>query len=163
MVGQRGDIWFLAGVFGGGTSNRTCAIPHGKKLFFPIANYFEFNSPGVCGSTAVTVAQMRANGEAFVNNLTSVSLELNGKPQPTRRVRSAVYEVAVPEDNVFDALCAPLNVPGDIYSPAIADGVYALLHPLPVGNHTIHFTAEGQGGFSTEVTYVIEVVPVDLD
>lgn len=35
--GQAGQIWFLAGNFGG-TSNRECTIPKGKALFFPIIN-----------------------------------------------------------------------------------------------------------------------------
>jgi hypothetical protein len=43
VVGQRGSIWFLAGVFGplvgpGGTANRTCSVPEGKVLYFPVIN-----------------------------------------------------------------------------------------------------------------------------
>jgi hypothetical protein len=33
MVGQSGFIWFLAGVFGGGTATRSCSVPAGKVLF----------------------------------------------------------------------------------------------------------------------------------
>jgi hypothetical protein len=162
VVGQTGDVWFLAGVFGGGEAHRTCVIPQGTKLFFPIANYFEFNSPGVCGSPAVTVAQMRANGQDFVDALTSFSLTVDGQPETVRRVQSPVFGVALPEDNIFDPLCAPENVPGGIYSPAITDGIYALVNPLPVGSHEIHFAAEAIGGGFTDVTYTIEVVPLVL-
>src|SRR5437867_3915128 len=34
MVGQRGDVWFLAGVFGAGSATRKCAVPEGTGLFF---------------------------------------------------------------------------------------------------------------------------------
>jgi hypothetical protein len=46
MVGQSGSIWFLAGVFGGGTTaTRTCSVPADKVLFFPVANSFNINTP----------------------------------------------------------------------------------------------------------------------
>ena len=45
MVGQRGPVWFLAGVFLGwpGTITRTCTVPEGKALFFPVINQDAFN------------------------------------------------------------------------------------------------------------------------
>src|SRR5262245_34860597 len=49
MVGQRGEIWFLAGILGGGTVTRTCSVPAGKSLFFPLVNSVNFDSPNVCG------------------------------------------------------------------------------------------------------------------
>src|SRR5437867_1446450 len=36
-VGQRGDVWFLAGIFGVGSATRNCAVPEGTGLFFPVA------------------------------------------------------------------------------------------------------------------------------
>src|SRR6266571_4753392 len=45
MVGQRGATWFLAGVFGGGTATRTCSIPQGTMLFFPVINIVDINAP----------------------------------------------------------------------------------------------------------------------
>ena len=33
---QRGPVWFLAGTFGG-VAERTCDIPAGKAIFFPIS------------------------------------------------------------------------------------------------------------------------------
>ena len=35
--GQSGNVWYLAGNFGG-VSERFCSIPHGKALFFPVLN-----------------------------------------------------------------------------------------------------------------------------
>src|SRR5262245_58010405 len=39
MVGQRGSVWFLAGVFGGGSATRTCVVPEDTVLFFPVINF----------------------------------------------------------------------------------------------------------------------------
>jgi hypothetical protein len=33
VVGQRGEVWFLAGVFLGGTVVRTCSVPEGVHFF----------------------------------------------------------------------------------------------------------------------------------
>src|SRR5215475_11351924 len=58
MVGQHDPIWFLAGIFPGGTATRTCAVPAGEWLFFPVINSVQINAPGVCGQTGkLNVAQ----------------------------------------------------------------------------------------------------------
>ena len=40
----RGPVWFLAGTFGGDPVTRTCRVPSGRALLFPVANngYFAF-------------------------------------------------------------------------------------------------------------------------
>jgi hypothetical protein len=94
-------------------------------------------------------------------------VEIDGQPiRHIHRVgRSIVYAVALPENNVFDAPCIAAglgDVPGGIYSPTVDDGVYVKLDPLEVGDHTLHFSAEGPDGFSQDVTYNLTVVPVSL-
>jgi hypothetical protein len=37
-LGQSGSVWFLAGTVGG-AATRSCTIPTGTALFFPIINY----------------------------------------------------------------------------------------------------------------------------
>src|SRR5262249_53855422 len=44
MVGQRGSIWFLGGVNGGGSAERICSVPEGLPLFFPVINAINANS-----------------------------------------------------------------------------------------------------------------------
>jgi len=36
---QNGPVWFLAGTYGTQRTIRTCKVPRGKYLFFPIINY----------------------------------------------------------------------------------------------------------------------------
>jgi hypothetical protein len=165
MVGQRGSVWFLAGTFFGGSATRTCAVPEDKLLFFPVINFVNIDTPNVCGQGPVSfsVKELRASSAAFIDGATNLSVEVDGKPiRNLHRDQSKVFEVALPEENVFDAPCTGLgNVPAGIYSPAVDDGFYVQLNPLKVGDHTLHFHAENPG-FVEDVTYDLTVVPVLL-
>jgi hypothetical protein len=173
MIGQRGSVWFLGGVFSGGPADRSCSVPEGAALFFPIINEVSINSPNVCGSGPENepVKDLRQMSKSFIDGvaLSSVKVQVDGNKVPFRRVQSQVFEVALPGDNVFDALCGgPGSVPATIYSPAVDDGYYVLLPPLKPGPHphTIRFQAEPPPTTPptppTDVTYTITVVPVSL-
>ena len=168
MIGQRGDVWFLGGVFAGGPATRTCSVPQGVALFFPIINEVSINSPNVCGSGPAneSVKDLRQMSKAFIDAvpLSSVTVKVDGNKAPFRRVQSQVFAVALPNDNVFDAFCGgPGSVPAGIYSPAVDDGFYATLGPLKPGVHTIHFQAmQPTQPLPTDVTYTLTVVPVSL-
>ena len=45
MVGQRGPVWFLAGSITGVPTVRTCTVPEGVPLFFPVINTVWINTP----------------------------------------------------------------------------------------------------------------------
>jgi hypothetical protein len=78
-VGQRGSVWFLVGNFGG-TTTRSCTIPKGKTLFFPVINSVNVDTPNVCGqsSARIPVPDLRASSAAFVDGATSLSVEVDG-------------------------------------------------------------------------------------
>jgi hypothetical protein len=165
VVGQHGPVWFLAGFFFGGTGTRMCSVPDNESLFLPLANSINFNTPNVCGQHAknIPVRQLREMSASFIGGVTNVSAELDGKPiEHVRRIRSEVFAVSLPEDNVFDAPCQNLsNVPAGIYSPAVDDGLYVSLGPLEAGPHSLHFHAENTGqGFTQDVTYLLTAVHV---
>jgi hypothetical protein len=167
MVGQRGAVWFLAGTFGG-SATRTCAVPEGKELFFPVINSVFVDSPNVCGQgpDRTPVEDMRAFIAAFIDGATDLLVEVDGQPiRNIRRVRSKVFEVVLPEKNVFDAPCETLGgVPGSIYFPVVDDGFYVRLKPLEVGNHTLRIQAANpSASFSLDVTYNLTVVPAEFD
>ena len=164
MVGQRGEVWFLVGNFGG-TTTRTCVVPEGKVLFFPVINSVNIDTPNVCGQgpERIPVEDLRALSAASIDGAANLSVEIDGQPiGNVHRVRSQVFEIALPEENVFDAPCASLGgVPAGIYSPAVDDGYYVRLNPLEVGDHTLHFHAENPDtAFVLDVTYDLTVVPV---
>jgi hypothetical protein len=164
MVGQHGTTWFLAGSWVAGPITRDCDIPQGVTLFFPVINQINFDTPGQCGQGAPLPSGFyRALSAAFVNGATNLSATLDGlavKP-PMHRTVSQVFEVALPDDNIFVGVCSP-DLTGGIYSPAVDDGFYVRLNPLAVGPHTLHIHAENPTppGFVLDITYNLEVVPV---
>ena len=160
-IGQRGPVWFLMGTVAG-ESNRTCSIPEGKALFFPIINSVDVNV------TNQTAKELRAELEPCFDAVRNLSVEVDGKPirklKNHFRVRSEVFEVTLPQGNVFGL------DPGS-YSPAVDDGYYVMLEPLAVGKHTLHFGGSSDpsaacifypDGFSVDVTYSLDIVPVSL-
>jgi hypothetical protein len=165
MVGQRGSVWFLGGKFGGGSVTRTCAVPEGTVLFFPLINSVNVNSPNVCGQgpNNIPVQTLRAQIAPFIDGATKLSVKVDNKQVNNfQRVQSQVFEVALPGDNVFIPVCGG-NSPAGIYSPAVDDGFYVSLEPLRVGSHTLRFHAENpKANFVEDVTYNLTVVPVLL-
>jgi hypothetical protein len=159
VVGQRGSLWFLAGIFGGGTATRTCSIPANAALYVPVINSVVVNTPDICGQVgSLSVEEERALAAPIINNATNLSVELDGTAIQPQRVQSEVFAAALPDDNIFVQPCAG-DAPGGIFSPSIDDGFYVLLKPLAIGTHTLHFHAES-GGFVEDVTYELTVVPV---
>jgi hypothetical protein len=161
-------VWFLAGVLNvSGTATRTCSIPAGKVLFFPVINMVDINAPNLSGVNQ-TAKELRAEIAPCLDAVTTLSVEVDGEPieklqgKPEKfRVKSVVFEVTLPGDNVF-------GIPGGTYSPAVDDGFYVALKPLDVGPHTLRIIGATQGcpispPFSLDVTYNLTVVPVELD
>ena len=155
--GQSGKVWFLTGTLGG-SATRAVTIPVGTSLFFPIVNYFWVNTPeyGDPPWSPEQEASVRELMAATVDTAQNVSLEVDGQPVQnldSLRVSGAVGACTVPDDNIFGIPFDP--VPHD----CVADGYWALLSPLSVGTHTIHFAGGFASGFSLDVTYHITVTP----
>jgi hypothetical protein len=171
MVGQRDFVWFLGGVNGGGSATRTCSVPDDKTLFFPVVNSVNANSPNVCGqdATNLSVKELRDSVKPGIDGARNISVQVDGiavKKNLLRREQSQVFDVALPEDNLFDKPCTDLglgNVPAGIYSPAVDDGYYVALSPLKAGSHILHFHADNKDGtVAQDVTYHLEVEAVSL-
>jgi hypothetical protein len=163
MVGQRGADWFLAGTFGVASATRSCSIPEGTSLFFPVINYVAFDTPNACGqdSTPLPSSFYRSIIVDFIDGATNLSVRLDGqKIKKMHRIKSEVFALALPQDNLFAAACGPYGgLPAGIYSPAVDDGIYVSLKPLAVGPHTLQIHSESPG-FVLDVTYNLAVVPV---
>ena len=167
MVGQRGAVWFLAGSFFGGTAARSCAVPQGTALFFPVVNAVQINTPNICGQQgALSISTLRAMAATFIDGTSGLSVSLDNKPVTALlRIKSVVFGTDLPSDNVFDAFCGGANsVPANIYSPSVDDGIYVLLEPLKVGQHSLHIHAENPSqNFVEDVTYVLSVIRITTD
>jgi hypothetical protein len=165
MIGQRDFVWFLAGTLFGGSATRACSVPEDKTLFFPVINVSFFNSPNLCGqgNQSFTVAEERAAIKPIIDAAKNLSVTVDGvdvKNTLLRRVQSQVFDVALPDDNVFLPDFPPC--PAGIYSPTVDDGFYVSLGPLTPGQHTIHFHSESPGVITEDITYHLNIVPVTL-
>lgn len=165
VYGQRGPVWFIAGNFGGTASptTRNCAIPDGKVIFFPVLNLLDVNVPELSGVDQ-SANDLRTETAPCLDNTTQLVVEVDGKSLGTlgtSRVRSVVFEVTLPDGNLF-------GLDPGTYSPAIDDGYYVMLKPLGVGQHRIHILGASSGcpllggPFSSEATYNVSIVPIDL-
>ena len=145
--GQVGNVWFLAGTFGGSAS-RTCTIPAGKPLFFPLINNIGFSPKG-----NETVIDLRKLAADLINSVDALTCTLDGAPCADNlfafRAQSPTFEVIVRTGS----LVAP-----QFYDPMVADGYWLLFSPLDSGPHVLTFGATTSGGFSTSVTYNLEVL-----
>ena len=91
--GQVDDVWFLAGTFGGAV-NRSCTIPAGKPIFFPLINNIAIKPYGY-----ETLLDLRRLAAAFVDTVTVLDANIDGTPVQNLfdfRVRSPVFTVIAP-------------------------------------------------------------------
>jgi hypothetical protein len=168
MFGQRGPIWFLAG---NETAPRSCSVPEGTTLFFPVVNIVNFNTPNECGNgpANLTLKDLRQSVKVVIDTATDVFVSVDGHPikkNLIQRVQSVPFEVALPGGSgppPIDNLCG--DVPGGIYAPAVDDGYYVSLGPLTTGTHEIKFGGKVVfmgSDFTQDNTYNLTVVPVSL-
>lgn len=157
--GQSGPVFYLAGVINvSGSAERTCTVPSGKALFFPILNVECSNVEG----NGATPVELRACAAGFADGATGMFLEVDGERVQLRRhrVTSPSFAFSLPENNLlqFFGVNAPAGscIPGTSCEPYLAagDGTYVMLAPLSDGGHTVHFGGSLPAfGFSLEITY----------
>jgi hypothetical protein len=166
-VGQSGPVWFLGGKFiaiGGSGSYtgvvRNCNVPFGKALYVAIFNTEDSVLEETALPTHLTqIGELRAATAAGMDAATSLSMQVDGVSIPNIkerfRVQSSAFVFTLPADNFFTAVGEGPFVAGS-YFPAVDDGYYVMLAPLPLGHHTIHFHG-ASGTFGLDITYHIYV------
>jgi len=169
--GQTGTTWFLAGlfdqVFPGNRVTRTCTIPAGRAIFFPV-----LNNLGFAAFPNEGVPVLRAQAAGFIDGATLLRVTLDGvdlRGLQDLRVQSPAFAFVVPVDGIVSqGTCSPLFVPnfippvpperqGQLCDPAVSDGFWVLLAPLRPGEHTLRFRARS-GDFSLDVTYKLTIL-----
>lgn len=145
-IGQRGELWFLAGSTGG-TITRKCTVPAGVGLLVPVVNNFCFPD------AAYTDAACTSDTIAFIDSYSpgTLMLEVDGTAIKPMRVKDTSDFTFAVGTNGFGGV-----KPG-VYRATVADGYWGLLDPLPPGRHTVHIVAQGPS-FSLDVTYDLDVV-----
>lgn len=165
-VGQSGPVWFLGGKFCANgavcsyTAVRSCSVPAGKALFFPVVDFEDsaleesvFEHPG--DQMYQQIGALRSVTSS-VEGATDIFCQIDGRPVPQLAQRSSVQSAAfgftIPDDNLLKAVYPPPNnFEAGTYFPAVDDGYYLML-ALPPGNHVLHF-----GASWLDITYNLTV------
>lgn len=149
-LGQRGNVWFLAGNTGGRTT-RECAVPAGIRVLIPLHNTFCFGD-GTLTATQCDDAVLRD-----YQSFTAWSAELNGLSQPIIDQPPVpgeyVFNVAIPRNGLFG------YKPG-LYQATAAAGRWALLDLAEPGLYTLRVRANGSAS-AFDVTYQLTVAEVN--
>jgi hypothetical protein len=147
-------VFFLVGA-GTEPVTRTCTVPSGRALFFPIINVECSNvePPPFFGETAQELRECVAE---LVNGVGVETLQVvvDGKQVQNLedfRVQSPLFDFILPPGDNF------LGLPDVTSGSAVSDGYWLMLKPLSPGNHVIHwegaFVSGPGAGFSQNVTY----------
>jgi hypothetical protein len=161
----QGNTWFLAGTSDGSKVTRTCTMPAGIPLFFPV--YSSLWVPIVEGENAGNQRQGAIDSVnatlADPKFMQTMLVTVDGKQVESDqivRALSPVFSITLPEENVYDCpKCKPpFDVPAGEYKGASVDGLWVNLPPLPPGEHIIHFTFVKSSGFKQDNTYNLTVV-----
>ena len=153
-LNQEGPVWFLAGGFGSSRIFRTCTVPVGKHIFFPLINMLEYTPAGSDRDCARVKAASAANNDRYVQ----LRAMLNDVPL------EGLADNRISSEECFD----PLERVPDIYAPpswypAATDGYWLMLRPLPAGEHVLSFQAfytnQGTtyGDMVQNITYRLQV------
>jgi len=152
-AGQSGPVWFLGGAFTGIAATRSCTVPAGISLFFPLLNSecSTVEPPPFYGADE---AEMRACAAGWVDSGSDLFCIIDGvavENVSSYRVDSPLFSFTAPNDNIF-------GIPGPVTGESVSDGYWIFLAPLSAGQHTIRFGGSFPG-FPIDVTYELTVRP----
>jgi hypothetical protein len=149
-----GNTWFLAGTPDGSEVTRTCTVPVGNRLLFPVYNAtFFITEPDENEQIARAFVTGRVDAVEEDPDLT-IEVTVDGKEINSNRIvraQTPFFDLTFEEGNIFGL------DPGAYET--ISDGLWVTLPPLPPGEHEIHFEARAPNAdFFQNNTYILTVV-----
>lgn len=166
--GQSGSIWFLAGTLGW-EAERTVTVPCGKSMLIPVVYSAWINLPAL-GDAPWSPEQevfARAYTAGAIDEVVAVFCTIDGaavQNLPAYRCQTPLGEafmISIPENDIMGVVGLPTVDGGTFqagtYGPAVQDGIYLMLPPLPVGQHEIRFGSLALSGWDMDVTYHMTV------
>jgi hypothetical protein len=135
-----GDVFFLGFVSGltHGTVTRRFSVPEGKYLFFPVM-FYEADNVGT--DPALSVEKLRDQAAGIVDDPIELHATIDGVEVPNlleHRAISPVLSIFYDSPDNFHSFAFGYPITG-LIDPAIADGYWLMVEPLPPGVHTLHF------------------------
>lgn len=152
-IGQRNDVWFLAGKFGSNDKDfphRRCTLPYGMPILFPVLN---------CEANQLEYPFLKNEQDLInhvmndVNTVIKKECNLNDKPLSPMRIVSdpRIFSLYICDDNAMG-----VNKGGVVH--AAADGYWIFLKPLQKGQYVLQFEGSCEAGrLSAGATYDITV------
>lgn len=129
------NVWFLAGTFGNVDEViRCCTIPAGKSIFFPILAKEDSLIEDADLKTESALIRRCADATSRVRSMKATVDGKNVDCIQNYRVRSKVFDLVFPEENVYDVQQGKTR--------SVCDGFWVFLKPLKKGRHRIHFEGE---------------------
>ncbi len=166
-AGQKGNVWFLGGNFAGSEANRTCEVPAGKALFFPIVNIVCSEWTGDADALGCAESPGVPPGAEFVMN--PLLLKIDGKPVGRLKDFLVLSEETFTLGPVPDP--AVWGAPPSEATEGATRGYYVLMLPFSKGEHEIEFVGENivtdslldpdddlDYYYKSEISYKLEVV-----
>jgi hypothetical protein len=168
-LGQEGPVWFLAGTTGA-TVDRTCDVPHGRTLFFPLVNSAWVNVEGDCEEPDRCPVQVKRDILDFVFTPFPSGLVCN--------LFSSVDGVSTIQSSIVTARTQsgtfPVEAQNSVFLPegssddeAVSDGYWINLPALSAGEHDIQFggalcdSDTNEAFFEVDVTYHVTILEED--
>jgi hypothetical protein len=152
-------VWFLAGNLGG-ESTRTCTVPSGKAIFFPLVNYlndYPCPDPSFHPAPGQSLQDFLAQGAAgLIDAVDILEAQVDGAPLQDlfgyRGISSLLTFTGDPSWVSLDSCITGSEQFG------VSDGYWVMLAPLKPGTHTIHLRGGISAfGFEVNVTYNLAV------
>lgn len=155
-VNQSGPVWFLTFAAHPGLTQRTCVVPAGKALFVLVeANECSnIEPPPFFGDNEADLRACAAEG--FDTFGGTRGLTVDGVPiadLDAYRAQTPVFGYTLPEDNLFGLPA------GTTATTALSDGIFVMLAPLKVGEHSIVISVDSPVLGVLDERYTIQVVP----
>jgi hypothetical protein len=125
------SVWFLGGTFGGKVE-RTCQIPPGRSIFFPVVNdIISFlTDPELKSEDELHCYAKSDIDNTLILQVTLDSLEIKGLR--AYRVHSSLFNITL-TSNDSSRVASTL---------AVSDGYWLFLRPLTQGDHVLEFIGE---------------------
>jgi hypothetical protein len=153
---QQGAVWFLAGGYGTSRISRTCTVPQGRYIFFPVINVISGVPPTLSDACATAKRNAARNNDTYVY----IRVSLNGSEvDKAERFRIASEEC-------FDLLSRlPQQMTPQLGYHSATDGYWIMLKPLPAGQYHLEFKAfytnngDAFGVMVQNISYDLTIAP----
>ncbi len=153
-LNQSGPVWYLAGT-AGGSAERTCVIPQGKAIMFPIINW---SCDAITNPSFKTEAELAKCASPYQH--VSVEASIDGTKigdLNNYKTFSPLYNFTMMEGN-------ELGLAPGIPNKAVTYGYWIILEPMAVGKHELQFrgvvtdfTVTAPSTFITDVIYHLDI------